>query len=487
MEAYKELFRHKRNEKKRREAISCFQAVWTQENIFGRLQGDKIKWNLTPHQSFLSKELGAWLVPPIRIIRRSPSPDLEAEFVAQPNLADHIDNFIQGIAANWGPPAQDDDTGVSHSASQSNQQDPDPKILNECSTKGTSPRATKAHFPSTEICLHHLNCNTERNGTTVRLAANSQNNEPLRKATSRNKRKCKRGKKTQPEHAKTDSPSSPALRGEFVNIALERLHPTSRSKRRCYFGPQTQRGRSRSQPEQHEEQARSPPTRPPHRRWDVTSHWLPEEAHVPPETEELSRFPARITLAPPTPTQRTPFDHYKAGPHPPPGTIRTDSSTGNLESQHKHSKSESIRKLRNSYRNWRRKGLHLQRARNRKQAPPNASFPKTSATGCCGTKSLPQGPCWACINGRWALTVLSGTSNRNGIGRASASWKCIFEFLPPYPDDCVDPHSVLDFSPEAVWLALFLTFFRLAGTGRSRSALTTPLRAVPLASRACAW
>jgi len=47
-------------------------------------------------------------------------------------------------------------------------------------------------------------------------------------------------------------------------------------------------------------------------------HWLPEEAHVPPETEELSRFPARITLAPPAPTQRTPFDHYKAGPSPAP-------------------------------------------------------------------------------------------------------------------------------------------------------------------------
>ena len=47
-------------------------------------------------------------LPPIRIIRRSPSPDPEAEFTAQPNLADHIDEFLQGIAANWRPPPQVD-------------------------------------------------------------------------------------------------------------------------------------------------------------------------------------------------------------------------------------------------------------------------------------------------------------------------------------------------------------------------------------------
>jgi hypothetical protein len=37
MEAYKELFRHKRNEEKRQEIISCFQTIWTKENIFGKL------------------------------------------------------------------------------------------------------------------------------------------------------------------------------------------------------------------------------------------------------------------------------------------------------------------------------------------------------------------------------------------------------------------------------------------------------------------
>ena len=44
MEAYKELHRHKRNEEKRQEQISCFQKVWTQFNIFGRLSGTNIKW-----------------------------------------------------------------------------------------------------------------------------------------------------------------------------------------------------------------------------------------------------------------------------------------------------------------------------------------------------------------------------------------------------------------------------------------------------------
>ena len=59
MEAYKELFRHKRNEEKRHELINCFQQIWTAENIFGRLQNNTIKWNVTPHQEFLPRELGA--------------------------------------------------------------------------------------------------------------------------------------------------------------------------------------------------------------------------------------------------------------------------------------------------------------------------------------------------------------------------------------------------------------------------------------------
>jgi hypothetical protein len=97
MEAYKELFRHKQNEEKRQEMISCFQTVWTKAEIFGRMRGGELKWNLTPHTEFLPVELGAWTVPPIRINRLSPSPDPEMEFTARTDFPDLIDAFIQSI------------------------------------------------------------------------------------------------------------------------------------------------------------------------------------------------------------------------------------------------------------------------------------------------------------------------------------------------------------------------------------------------------
>ena len=97
MEAYKELFRHARNEEKRQELISCFQKVWTQAEIFGRMRGGVLKWNLTPHPEFLPADLGAWNSSPIRMNRPSPSPDPEAEFSARPDLPDLIDEFLNGI------------------------------------------------------------------------------------------------------------------------------------------------------------------------------------------------------------------------------------------------------------------------------------------------------------------------------------------------------------------------------------------------------
>ena len=97
MEAYKELFRHNRNEEKRQEMISCFQKIWTQAGIFGRLRNNEIKWNLTLHKDFLPVELGAWNAQPIRINRLSPSPDPEAETTARPDFPALIDEFLQGI------------------------------------------------------------------------------------------------------------------------------------------------------------------------------------------------------------------------------------------------------------------------------------------------------------------------------------------------------------------------------------------------------
>ena len=107
MEAYKELFRHKRNEEKRHEIIDCFQQIWTAENIFGRLHGTNIKWNITPPQEFLPRELGAWTVPPIRINRLSPSPDIEAEFVARPDFGNLVDAFLRSVGNHWQPPVDD--------------------------------------------------------------------------------------------------------------------------------------------------------------------------------------------------------------------------------------------------------------------------------------------------------------------------------------------------------------------------------------------
>ena len=100
MEAYKELHRHKRNEEKRQELISCFQKIWTANSIFGRLTNSDIKWHLIPPPEFLPQELGAWMAPPIRIIRRSPSPDSEAEFAAQQDFPERVQEFIDEIGRN---------------------------------------------------------------------------------------------------------------------------------------------------------------------------------------------------------------------------------------------------------------------------------------------------------------------------------------------------------------------------------------------------
>ena len=59
MEAYKELFRHKMNEEKQQEMITCFQQVWTASNIFGRMGNSGIRWNVLPHQEFLTRDLAA--------------------------------------------------------------------------------------------------------------------------------------------------------------------------------------------------------------------------------------------------------------------------------------------------------------------------------------------------------------------------------------------------------------------------------------------
>ena len=103
MEAYKELFRHVRNEEKRQELISCFQKVWTAANIFGRMSNGSIRWNLTPPSTFLPADIGAWNATPIHIHRPSPSPDIEAEFAARPDFDQLVEDLIQEAANQWQP------------------------------------------------------------------------------------------------------------------------------------------------------------------------------------------------------------------------------------------------------------------------------------------------------------------------------------------------------------------------------------------------
>lgn len=103
MKAYRELSRHARNEEKRQELISCFQHVWRQAHIFSRLSNGDIKWNITPPAAFLPADLGAWNATPICIHHLSPSPDLEAEFIARSDFNRLVDDFLQEAANDWQP------------------------------------------------------------------------------------------------------------------------------------------------------------------------------------------------------------------------------------------------------------------------------------------------------------------------------------------------------------------------------------------------
>ena len=126
MEAYKELFRHKRNEEKRHEMITCFQQIWTKANIFGRMSNSGIKWHVTPHQEFLTRDLAAWTTPPLRIIRTSQSPDPAADFTTRPDFQNLVQAFVQDVANNLPPqpPSQTTDTPpIPESQSVENTQD----------------------------------------------------------------------------------------------------------------------------------------------------------------------------------------------------------------------------------------------------------------------------------------------------------------------------------------------------------------------------
>lgn len=77
-------------------------------NIFGRLNGPDIKWNLTLPANFLPQNLGAWMAPPITIHRMPPSPNYEVEFTTQTDFPDRVQEFLDEIGNNYHVPAHSD-------------------------------------------------------------------------------------------------------------------------------------------------------------------------------------------------------------------------------------------------------------------------------------------------------------------------------------------------------------------------------------------
>lgn len=232
MEAYKELFRHKRNEEKRQAAISCFQAVWTAANIFGRKQGEKIQWNLTPHQNFLPRDLGAWMAQPIRINRLSQSPDPEADFMAQTNLAKNIDEFLQGIAANWRPahseeaePMQEQEPETQPSSNPTNTQ----QIANHGREANIQPVQGSGNPRTNQMIQERTPLLPLTNREPI-LNENEEAPTERRKPTSRRKKKCIRRIKKTTTAPQTGEPSTSALR----SLAADRALPPATSE-----GPST--------------------------------------------------------------------------------------------------------------------------------------------------------------------------------------------------------------------------------------------------------
>ena len=340
MEAYRELFRHPRNEEKRQEMISCFQKIWTQADIFGRLRGNDIKWNVTPHKEFLPAELGAWNAQPIRIHRLSPSPDPEAEFAARPDFPLLVDDFLQGIHHT-------EDTEVTQTAAEGTSADPNqgdeievigrepgpPHDITAPLEPGSSHRndehsgATSTqpmplqsqttrdtqHRPPKRKCSESRDKeNLPPNTQTDRLLHTVPPRDPLslRRSgvTSRPKKKCRRTNKIYQREGElhtttTRRPTEIANGKEGVTEDRERTH--SRPKRRCLFGPgkRTERGRS-TEGGQGQTTAHTP---------------FPPNRYFLEEPQETVIGPDRPTLTMPMTRRRNPFSRYKDPATTPPG------------------------------------------------------------------------------------------------------------------------------------------------------------------------
>lgn len=259
MEAYRKLFRHARNEQKRQELISCFQQVWTQAQIFGRLQNGDIKWNITPPTAFLPEDLGAWNATPIRIQRLSPSPDLDAEFVARPDFNRMVDDFLQEVAHDWQPASsaspphsplqekvppspdlrneQEGSQEPAHEpASQPEQQAPgtERQILREGGAQG----ADTTCFPSTSRGLHGSDICLEKENLPPDLGSKKKSRPKRRctRALQHPSRLCILRSRTQQIETSRENEQEGNEHQE-TNHHHRRGRPVSRPKIRCLFGP----------------------------------------------------------------------------------------------------------------------------------------------------------------------------------------------------------------------------------------------------------
>lgn len=285
MEAYKELFRHKRNEEKRHELISCFQLVWTTDSIFGRMREGDIRWHLTPPKEFLPEDLAAWTATPIRIHRTSPSPDVEADFVAHSDFSQRVSDFLQDIADNLPPQPQEEEPSISTApqSSTSHQphaqsgegsrrpapgEEPSEGLVN--SDREGSPPINAAELlhtrqmeekaePRSEIRPSTSNVQTGaspypslKRKSPLAEEQEHHNERPERgKIVSRRKRKCRRAHRTSSPHSSFQNPPSPIslphslpleppLGREGEQQPAQEGQPRSRRKTKCRFGPRKQ-------------------------------------------------------------------------------------------------------------------------------------------------------------------------------------------------------------------------------------------------------
>ena len=272
IEAYKELFRHARNEEKRRELIFCFHKVWTQTEIFGRMRRADLKWNLTPHAEFLPTDLGAWNATPIRIHRLSPSPDPEAEFAARPDFFHLVDELLQAAARQvvaeeepqdidnqvplltW-PSTSDNQPSTTRDTASERITTPAPLQPENANHNGNEQQSRKRKVDQVKGKK-----NTEPTTETNTKAADEPQSSTHTKHMSRPKRKCfkrrhyqtigdreESHRDTGTHHSIQDSQrtsgTSPHRRSDR---RLERVSKSgSRAKERCTFGPRrSKEGRS---------------------------------------------------------------------------------------------------------------------------------------------------------------------------------------------------------------------------------------------------